>query len=68
MVKKSESYDRNAFDANLLRRGQFINTCTMISPQLYLSDYKLTYDGTVPEDELPIIATISQREFKESLL
>ena len=28
----------------------------------------LTYDGTVAEDELPVIATISQKEFKESLL
>lgn len=60
MVAQSEQNGaRNAEDANILPEGSFINSYTMLNPATYLQDYMLTYDGTVPEDQLPIIATIS---------
>ena len=65
MVRKAEKNPHSS--ANFLKEGSFINECTMISPQNYLHEYQLVYDGT-DEDKLPVIATISQTEFKESLL
>ena len=50
MVSRSERLVAGSEFANVLQEGQFVNSCTMISPSCYLNDYKLTYDGTVPYD------------------
>lgn len=66
MLAEAEKYPEEAI--NRLEPGTFVNSCTMISPKTYLEDYMLVFDGSLPEKDRPIIATLSQTEFKESLL
>jgi len=69
MIEREEKFQGGEpLNRNVLPIGTFVNACALVSPRSYLSDYMLTFDPSDPENEKALIATITQREFKESLL
>lgn len=66
IVNLSNSVDKTIAE---LPAGSVINSATMIVPQAYLKNFRLSYNASesLPEDEKPLIATISRSDFKISL-
>ena len=45
-----------------------VNEGTMIVGKPYLKNYVMCYDNSLPKESRPIIAKISQTQFKEALI